>query len=149
MSPQTAVASARHATWLWLLLALFVVRVVAQPLALIVHGAILPPFDDWQSGAVPYPMLVVAQTLIIVWLWRTAGRFADAREVPRRRRGAIMLGLGGVYFLAMVGRLVMGATLLREQRWFASPIPTAFHLVLATTLLVYGHFHFRYGVERQ
>jgi uncharacterized protein len=149
MSLDATAASARYAPWLWLLLALFVVRVVAQPLALIVHAGFLPPFEEWQSGAVPYPILVVAQVLIILWLWRTAARFTGGRVVPRRRLGAIMLALGGIYFLTMVVRLVLGLTLLSEQRWFASPIPTVFHLVLATALLLYGHFHFRYGIDRQ
>jgi hypothetical protein len=45
----------------------------------------------------------------------------------------------------MFMRLLLGATVLREARWFASPVPTAFHLVLAAYLFVYGRFHYRHA----
>jgi hypothetical protein len=45
----------------------------------------------------------------------------------------------------MLARLPLGATLLREERWFASPPPTAFHLVLAKYLFLYGRLHLRHG----
>lgn len=57
--------------------------------------------------------------------------------------GSVVLAVGSVYFGIMVLRLLLGATVLREQRWFASPLPTFFHLVLAAYLLVFGCFHFR------
>lgn len=140
-------ASRRYAPWLWLMLCLFMFRVAAQPLALVVHTGFLPRFDSWQSGAVPYPYLVASQLLIILWLGRTAAQFSRGTVVARRRLGAIMMALGGAYFLTMIARLVLGATWLRENYWFASPIPTVFHLVLATAVLLYGHFHFRHGAS--
>ena len=36
-------------------------------------------------------------------------------------------------------RLLLGATVLSDVRWFASPLPAFFHLVLATYLLIYTH----------
>ena len=45
----------------------------------------------------------------------------------------------------MLIRLLLGLTIMRDSRWFTSYLPTAFHLVLASWLLVYGHFHLRYG----
>lgn len=134
-----------HARWLWLLLALFVMRVVAQPLALVLPPGIVPSFDSWHSGALPYPVLVASQLLIIGWLASTARQLSRGHPVPHRRRGVIMLALGAAYFLSMVARLVLGATWLRDEHWFASPIPTVFHLVLASAVLVYGHFHYKYG----
>lgn len=56
-----------------------------------------------------------------------------------------MLAFGGIYFTTMLVRLVLGLTILSTNRWFSSILPTMFHLVLASYLLVYGHFHFRYG----
>jgi len=35
--------------------------------------------------------------------------------------------------------------MLRDERWFASPVPTVFHLGLAAYLFVYGHLHARHG----
>ena len=43
---------------MWLLLLLFAFRVVAQPLALVVDSALLPPFESWHSAALPYGLLL-------------------------------------------------------------------------------------------
>jgi hypothetical protein len=139
--------SQRYAPWLWLLLGLFTIRVLAQPLALRVESPLLPRFESWHSGLLPYPILVVTQVLIILWLVRTAWSFSTGGVSPRSRFGALIMVLGGVYFGVMMIRLVLGATLLSHERWFASPWPTLFHLVLAAYLCVYGHFHWRYGSD--
>ena len=141
--------SRRYAPWLWLLLGLFTIRVLAQPLALRVDAPLLPRFESWHSGLLPYPVLVLSQVTIILWLSRTAWMFTTGSVAPRFRLGVVMMALGGVYFAAMVIRLLLGATVLRDERWFASPLPTVFHLVLAAYLLLYGHFHWRYGSERR
>jgi hypothetical protein len=139
--------SRRYAPWLWLLLGLFTIRVLAQPIALRVDSPLLPRFESWHSGLLPYPMLVFTQVIILLWLSRTAWVFTTGTIAPRFRVGIVTMGLGGVYFAAMVLRLLLGATLLSQQRWFASPLPTVFHLVLATYLILYGHFHWRYGSD--
>jgi hypothetical protein len=135
----------QHARWLWLLLALFIARVVAQPIALLTSAPFLPPFESWHSGVLPYPALVAAQLLIIAWFAWTAWRFSNGNVTPSRRLGISMLAFGGIYFATMLVRLVLGLTILSTNRWFSSILPTMFHLVLASYLLVYGHFHFRYG----
>jgi uncharacterized protein len=127
------------------LLALFVVRVVAQPLSLIIHSPLLPPFESWHGGVLPYPALLLAQLLIIAWFARTAWRFSHGDAVPHRRRGIFFLAFGTMYFMFMLVRLVLGLTVMRDSRWFTSYLPTTFHLVLATWVLLYGHFHFKYG----
>lgn len=45
----------------------------------------------------------------------------------------------------MLMRLLLGATILSESRWFTSPVPAIFHLGLAGYLLAYGLFHVRHG----
>jgi uncharacterized protein len=140
------VSSSRdYAPWLWLLLALFIVRVIAQPMALLTSAPFLPPFESWHSGVLPYPALVGAQLLIIAWLARTAWRFSRGEVIPRYRLGVWMLTFGAIYFATMLVRLVLGLTVLSANRWFSSVLPTMFHLVLASYLLVYGHFHFLHG----
>jgi hypothetical protein len=138
-------SSRSYAKWLWLFLALFIIRVIAQPIALLTSAPFLPPFESWHSGVLPYPVLVGAQLLIIAWLARTAWRFSGGEVIPRYRLGFWMLALGGIYFATMLLRLVLGLTVLSTSRWFSSALPTTFHLVLASYLLVYGHFHFRHG----
>ena len=139
--------SQRYAPWLWLMLGLFTIRVLSQPIALYVDTPLLPRFESWHSGLLPYPALVLTQVVIILWLSRTAWTFTTGAIVPRFQFGVVMMALGGVYFAAMAMRLLLGATVLGDERWFASPLPTVFHLVLATYLLLYGHFHWRYGSD--
>ncbi len=140
--------SRRYATWLWLLLALFAFRVVAQPLSLVVHLTILPPFESWHSAALPYPLLLAFQVLLLAAMGWTAYRFSKGVVRPRRSVGTVALTLGGLYFLSMVARLLLGLTMLSHERWFASPLPTVFHLVLAAWVLLFAHFHWAHGVDR-
>jgi hypothetical protein len=130
-----------------LLLALFVLRVLAQPLSLIIDSPLLPRFESWHGGVLPYPALVAAQILIIAWFARTSWRFGKGDVVPHYRRGVFFLAFGSLYFLFMLARLLLGLTIMRDSRWFTSYLPTGFHLVLASWLLVYGQFHRRYGVR--
>ncbi len=138
-------ASGGYATGLWLLLTLFAVRVVAQPLALLVSAPFLPPFDSWYSGVVPYPLLLGSQVAILALLAVGARRVSSGAAPLRRRTGLILLFVGAVYFASMALRFILGMTILQEHAWFGRTIPAAFHLVLATYVLLYGHFQFRYG----
>ena len=140
-----AAAARTHGRWLWLLLSLFVLRVVAQPLSLILDAAVLPPFNAWYSGAVPYWILLPGQLLIVFSLSFVARSLTGGTVTPGRRQGVLLLVAGGIYFAVMLARLVLGATVLSHHLWFAKPLPTVFHLVLASALLVDGHFHARYG----
>ena len=137
--------SRRFSFALWILFALFALRVVAQPLALIVESAALPRFESWHSAALPYGVLLASQVLILVAQGWTAWRFTVGDVTPRHAKGTLALALGTVYMLTMIVRLLLGATVLSDVRWFASPLPTVFHLVLAAYLLVYGRFHYLHG----
>jgi hypothetical protein len=73
-------------------------------------------------------------------------RHVGRGDVPARRRAGVWWLLAAiVYASAMIVRLGLGLTLLKEVRWFASPVPTAFHLVLAAYLFTYGLYHHRHG----
>jgi hypothetical protein len=135
-----------HAGWLLALTGLFLLRIVAQPLAL-TGVPWVPPFDAWHSGVIPYRHLAKLQCLILVALAYTAWRLRTHHVTPRRGTGVWLLTAGGIYFSVMVIRLVLGATIYQGHFWFDRPLPAIFHLVLAGYLLVYGHFHFR-GVSR-
>jgi hypothetical protein len=138
---QRTPVSTRSCAWaLWLLTGLFAFRVVAQPAAL-AFDRLLPSFNSWDGGVVPYPVLLVTQLMILGWLARTAWRFGTGRVTPRPSIGRAALAFGGVYFAVMFLRLLLGATVLSDVRWFASPLPAFFHSVLATYLLVYGYCH--------
>jgi hypothetical protein len=78
----------------------------------------------------------------------TTYRMSGGGMKPRRSLGAVAMSVGGLYFAVMIGRLVLGLTFFSHVRWFASPIPTIFHLVLAAWILLYAHFHWARGAPR-
>jgi hypothetical protein len=133
-----------YAKWLWLCAGLFAFRIIAQLAALLFKPTLLPAFESWHGGVLPYPLLLTSQTLIFIWLVWTAWQFSKSSVYPLRRLGMIII-FASLYFLVMLLRLLLGLTILSEHRWFASYLPAFFHLVLASYLFLYGHFHFRHG----
>src|SRR5437870_1623254 len=61
----TMISSPRTALWLWLLLALFCLRVGGQMLVAFAGVTWLPPMEEWFSGLIPYPWLLASQFVII------------------------------------------------------------------------------------
>ncbi|MGE0255870.1 MAG: hypothetical protein AB7N54_17210 [Alphaproteobacteria bacterium] len=137
-----ATSSRHHMLLLWITFGLFCFRVAAQLIQRFADLPFLPPFATWQSGALPYPVLLPLQLVLIgVMLWLTL-RIRDRGLKPGRLRHRVVLTLGVVYVVVMVFRLVAGLTVLSHSYWFAAPVPTFFHFVLATYLLTVG-FHLR------
>lgn len=132
-----------------ILLALFCFRVLAQLLQSYTEIPFLPPFDAWQSGAVPYRVLLASQILIIVFYGWILRHLATARMQPSRRQGRIFFAVGLIYFAVMVVRLFIGVTGLSERHWFHSYLPTFFHFVLSGYLIVVGYFHLQATARRQ
>lgn len=126
---------------LWFLLALFACRVVAQPAQLWLRVPWLPAFDAWHSGALPYWLLLTLQLLILTMQVRIAVAVGAGRMTPSRRAARWSLILGATYFAAMLARLALGMTVLASSRWFSAWLPTVFHLVLASFVLLVGMFH--------
>ena len=134
---------------MWIIKGMFFVhfffRIIAQPASLLISLRFLPPFESWHGGVLPYPVLLIFQILILIWQIRTTRQFTLGSVYPNRRLGITILMLAGIYFITMLARLILGLTILSGQRWFASPLPAFFHLVLASFLFLYGHFHFRHS----
>ena len=139
----------RRHLWLMLLLsALFSLRVAAQ-LAQAVHEvSFLPPFESWQGSGIPYPALLGMQGCIIgaliVGIWRVNGNAIS----PRPWKHQTCFALGGVYFAIMTFRLVAGLTFLTEYEWFSKGVPALFHIILASLILVFGHYLLTLGKYR-
>lgn len=129
--------------WLLALTALFMGRVAAQPLAALTGWAFLPPFDAWQSGALPYPVLLASQVLLLVVMVRTARAIGAGRLGPSRRVGWALAIFTTLYGGVMAARLVLGLTIARGHWWLDAPLPTVFHLVLTTYLVIVVHHHLR------
>lgn len=130
-----------HVTVLALLLAAFVVRVLAQLLQFFSEIAWLPPFTAWAAGGLPYPLLVAIQVLIIAVALDVIRKLARGTLAAQRKWAIFLTGAGGFYFAAMAFRLAAGATFLADHAWFAASLPAIFHLVLAGFVLTLGHYH--------
>jgi hypothetical protein len=122
---------------LWILLALFTLRVLGQ---LLVFGGVapfLPPMDEWQSGLLPYPVLFASQILILGLLVTVCVQFTRGGGYfvrPHRWLATPLWILGWIYGIGMIVRYA----LLRRDA-----IPVVFHICLASFLLVFAHHHRR------
>lgn len=106
---------------LWILLTLFILRVLGQLIVVLFAPPWLPPMEAWYSGLMAYPLLLPSQIAIIalmIWMIR---RGPPARRWP-------VVAFATIYALAMIVRY----TILRTHE-----IPVFFHLVLATFLFVW------------
>lgn len=132
-----------YAFALWGLTLLFGLRILAQPLSRLVPA--LPAFDAWHSGVLPYPALLLSQlgiatTMVVVNLRLVRGILAS-----RPRLGGWLALLGTLYFAAMLLRLLLGQTVYAGSPWLDRPLPTLFHLVLATWMILLARYHVRHA----
>lgn len=133
MNPPRPVTNTTHA-WLWVLAALFLLRVLAQPLAHRVPT--LPPFEAWQGSSLSYPLLLALQ-LGIIAVMVAANLRASKQGLPYRPRLARGLAIfSALYFAIMLARLAVWGVWIEAPVWFQRPLPAFFHLVLASWLML-------------
>ncbi len=128
-----------RATLLWILLSLFMLRVLGQLLVVAGIAPFLPPLDDWQSGLLPYPVLLASQILILGVLATVCVQFSRGRGYFVRRHRLLATPLWVVGWIYAIGMVVRYALLRRDV------IPVVFHIVLASFLLVVSAHHRRQG----
>jgi hypothetical protein len=135
----------RHcAITMWVLLGLFVLRVIGQMLVAFLGVSFLPPMAEWYSGLMSYPILLPVQWVIVVLLSAicidvTRGRGAFAR--PNRRVGTFLAWFSAIYFASMVARYAITMTIHPERRWLHDTIPIWFHMVLASYLFILSRYN--------
>lgn len=127
---------------LWLLTALFAVRVSGQVVVALRRPRWLPPMEDW--NLVPYRLLLPVQLGILgVMTWIDVS-FSTSSGPPVERAevlGWALVGFSALYAGAMATRYIVRMRRRPEARWFGGTIPIVFHLVLATYLYALGSFH--------
>lgn len=131
-----------YAAILWILLGLFVLRVVGQIVVVLAQPRWLPPMREWYSGLLPYPVLLPVQVVFIIVMIRMTldvGRGGTGWAAPLPGLGSVLVWLSFVYAAGMVVRFVVWLRRPPERRraW----IPIIFHLVLAAFLFVFGSWH--------
>ena len=120
---------------LWVLLGLFVLRVLGQALVAFFDVQFLPRMEAWYSGLVPYPYLLLSQLLIVGLMAKICVDFT--REAGYFFRPKRFLALPWLAF----GYLYLAAMLLRAVLVMDRAIPIVFHVVLAAFILVVGESH--------
>lgn len=130
---------------LWLFTVLLVFRVLGQIIVAVRAPAWLPPMDQWQSGLLPYPLLLCGQIVVLtlmIWMsidvTRGTGYFIDPR---RPEMGRAIVGFSYVYFGSMVARYIIWMWRRPDQRWFGGTIPIIFHSFVAAFLYTFGRYH--------
>jgi hypothetical protein len=135
-----------HGPLLALLTVLFALRVLGQALVAFIGVAWLPIMEQWFSGLIPYPTLLMIQLLMLILMvkitgevWRTVGTFS----IRRPHWSQFLTRFSAVYAGAMVFRYLSTMIMHPEKRWLGDTIPIIFHFVLAGFIYVLGHYHQR------
>ena len=129
---------------LWVLSGLFLGRVLGQVCVAFFDVTWLPPMSEWQSGLLPYPMLLAAQNIILAMMAVTnmgVQRERGPLAIVSIRSARVVRTFSYVYFLAMVLRYVLTMAFIPERRWLGGVIPIVFHVVLALYLLIWSGHH--------
>jgi hypothetical protein len=131
--------------FLWLFTVLLVLRVLGQLVVVLRAPRWLPPMEQWQSGLLPYPVLLVAQIVVLtVMVWisvdvlHATGPFVEPR---RPDMGRAVLWFSYLYFGGMVVRYVIRMSRRPDQRWLGGTIPIIFHSFVAAFLFTFGRYH--------
>jgi len=131
---------------LWSLQLLFLIRVVAQLEALIISPQWLPAFEHWQSGLVPYYLLLPIQIIILIIMTITsynATKCSGVFYVTSPKAKKVLTIVAALYAFGMLIRFIVRSVLFPDAVWFEKGnIPTFFHFILAfyiymTTLSVH------------
>ena len=136
--------SAYYGMFLALFTVLLYLRVLGQIVVVLWAPRWLPPMEQWQSGLLPYRLLLAGQivvltlmTLISTDFLRGAGFFVDSH--PTGGRFSMLFASG--YALWMVVRYINRMICKPDQRWFGGTIPIIFHCVVAAFLWTWGRYH--------
>ncbi|MEH6345404.1 MAG: hypothetical protein V7785_09985 [Bermanella sp.] len=141
MNSQNLIPYKLYGTLMWFLTALFAFRVSAQLLILNFPDLPLPAFERWHSEVLSYPILVVFQLAILLVLGFLSHRMIGNRVSRNKKIGKRLLIIGIVYFIIMLLRLSLSLSIIylpgvSDLAWFQRPLPSFFHLVLASFILI-------------
>ena len=136
---ERAGSSRFHARLLALLAVLFVGRVVVQLIQYFHPVDVLPGFEEWQSGALPYAVLVALQLVIVAGQLRVVRAVGRGQRLLRQEWRRAVSAFAAIYLGVMAFRLIAGLTFATDGGWLDARLPTIFHLVLATFLVTWMH----------
>jgi len=103
----------------------------------------LPPMEQWQSGLLPYPVLLASQVVVLTFMTLICVDFARRRGFffeSHPSGGVFSMWFAYVYFGGMVFRYIATMTLRPARRWFRGTIPIVFHSIMAAFLWTWGKY---------
>jgi hypothetical protein len=118
-------------------------RVIGQLIVYLYAPRWLPPMDQWQSGLLPYPVLLASQGIVLTCMTLICVDFARMRGFflqPHPRGGVFSVWFAYLYFGGMVFRYIVTMTRKPERRWFGGTIPIIFHSIMAAFLWTWGKY---------
>ena len=134
-----------YSVFLALCTLLLYLRVIGQIVVVLRAPRWLPPMGQWQSGLLPYPVLLLGQVIVLTlmtWICVDFARGAGRLVEPRwPNAGVVFMWIGGVYFSGMIVRYVIWMWRRPDQRWFGGTIPIIFHSIVAAFLFAFGLYH--------
>ena len=133
-----------YSFYLWLFTLLLFGRVLGQLVVALFRPRWLPPMEQWQSGLLPYPALLVGQLIVLALMASISVDFARRAGFwvePRPRVGLAALGWSYLYFGAMIARYIIRMVRRPDQRWLGGTIPIIFHSVVAAFQWTFGTYH--------
>jgi uncharacterized protein len=129
---------------LWLFTGLLLARVAGQLIVATSAPRWLPPMGQWQSGLLPYPVLVACQVVVLglmIWIAWDFSKASGFWVEPRPLLGRAALWWSYLYFGAMILRYIIWMARRPDQRWFGGTIPIIFHSVVAAFQFTFGMYH--------
>ena len=135
---------ARLSFYLWLFTLLLLGRVLGQLVVATTAPRWLPPMEQWQSGLLPYPVLLASQAVVLMlmaWISLDFSRGAGFWVEPQPRLGPAALWWSYLYFTSMIVRYIIRMVRRPEERWLGGTIPIIFHSVVAAFQWTFGMFH--------
>lgn len=135
---------AAYSFYLWLFTILLLMRVIGQIIVVLFAPRWLPPMEQWQSGLLPYPVLLAGQIVVLTlmfWICIDFARGTGFFVRPQPAMGRPVVWFSYLYFGGMIVRYIIWMARRPDQRWFGGTIPIVFHCVVAAFLWTFGTFH--------
>ena len=126
-----------HGPLLALLTTLFACRVFGQALVAFFGVTWLPPMQQWFSGVIPYPSLLIIQLLMLLLMIKITGDIWRGKAPSPSCAPLVQLShqiqrhLRRSHGLSLYPDMILRP----EMRWFGDIIPIIFHFVLAGFIL--------------
>lgn len=137
--------TADYSPFLCLFTGLLFLRVIGQIVVVLWAPRWLPPMQQWQSGLLPYPVLLASQVVVLTLMvgicedfLRGLGGFVEPK---RFEVGRFVTWFSYVYAGGMIVRYIARMIDRPDQRWFGGTIPIIFHCVVAAFLWTFGRYH--------